>query len=82
MGTAIDQMLCMQDTMTESESQESTGSEIVSRDIDPGVAIIIPASRTALAIQVRDNSIITPPVTPFPIGTGGGVWQGTRMDPS
>ena len=44
MGTAIDQMLCMQDTMTESESQESTGSEIVSRR---GVQVaIIPASRT------------------------------------
>ena len=71
MEFTIDQILLMQHTMIDvrRRTQELTISEIVSREIDP-VLFILLLKLVSASHPFRTDS--GPPVTPFPIGTGGG----------
>ena len=96
MEFTVDQILLMQDTTMDvrRRTQESTISEIVSREIDPVLFILLLATVQFPSNGLMVNFLVSyavnnqlvklvsashpfrtnsgPPVTPFPIGTGGG----------
>ena len=109
MEFTIDQILLMQDTIIDvrRRTQELTIFEIVSREIDPVLFILLLTTEQFLSNGPMANCHVTVsyavhnqlfklvsashpshrfslglPVTPFPIGTGGGAWSDIRMDPS